>query len=334
LINVDYSHLFNRGIHAAKNDILSSENYNYAPHVILNMLLNIASQFGASRENPMVICADAKPSWRHEYYIKHCRNFPEYSEAAVTDNARPNHKFVDGFQTYKGQRVKDADFNWDLIHMHNTNILAALKAHTDFHVIEVPLAEADDSMAVISKHAARSQQVCFNVTSDKDLRQTQDLPWVRVFDPMKKIFVTEADIKEFKRYHILIGDKSDNIKACRPKLGEKTAEKMLPTLLEHLKLDPEMVKRYKFNRVMIDMDYIPESIQAAIMEEYEQPHFNYNAMKMMKYLSEFNCGGVVDRINLFKLPMAAKVTPLNSQHERAMQTASQNPITDLFGEDD
>ena len=330
MINVDYSHLFNRGIHAAKPDILASTNYNYAPHVILNMLLNIAKEFGASVSNPMIIAADAKPSWRHQYYIDNCRDFPEYSEAAVTEKAKPNHTFRDGFQTYKGQRVKDPDFNWDLIHFHNSNILAALKAHSDFHVIEVPLAEADDIMAVVAKHCVQTQQVCFNVTSDKDLRQTLDLPFSRVYDPMKKIFVTELDIKEFKRYHILIGDTSDNIKACRPKLGEKTAQKMLPTLLEHLKLDPEMVKRYKFNRVMVDMDYIPEAITTAIMEEFNKPHLNYNAMKLSDYLSTYQLGGVVDRIGLFKASTTPKVTPLNSQYERAQANLSQGSLADLF----
>jgi 5'-3' exonuclease len=149
---------------------------------------------------------------------------------------------------------------------------------------------------------------------------------------MKKIFISELDIKEFKRYHILIGDTSDNIKACRPKLGDKTAQKMLPTLLEHLKLDPELVKRYKFNRVMIDTDYIPESISAAIMEEFHKPHLNHNAMNLMDYFSKHQLGGVMDRMGLFKLSTTPKVTPLNSQYERSHTLRSKTSMTDLFGD--
>ena len=313
-----------RGVFAAKREVI--ENPKYIAHVLMNMVLNVCEQFGASEKNKVIIAVDSKPSWRHIWYSENCTAFPEYANDDPEDPSP--------FQTYKGKRLKDPEIPWPAVMEALNELIIALKSFSDLHVIEVPLAEADDIIATVAKYCVASKEDCFIISSDKDFKQLQDGTYIQIYDPMLKVFVPKIDVVQYKRHHILIGDKTDNIKACRPRLGEKTAEKILPVLVETLKLDPNMKARYKFNQKLIDLDQIPEDICVKVMEELHKPYRNYNAMALMKYCSQARLPAVSDRINMLKLSSTQRTTKLNSirQKNEALERAATADLDAFFSD--
>lgn len=103
--------------------------------------------------------------------------------------------------------------------------------------IEIPDIEADDVIALLSKHILPDEQkVIF--TSDRDMLQLVDSN-TTVYSPTKKIYWTSTEIREkigvlpenYIWVKCLMGDGSDNIKGIGG-IGEKTAVKLFPFLAE------------------------------------------------------------------------------------------------------
>ena len=297
MLLVDYHNLLHRGIHPNKPKII--ENPDFLFHVSLTMILNLAEKFGASRHNPMVLCNDSKPSWRHSYYTENSKDFPEYEG-----------------QTYKGNRTKDETIPWDRINEINDEVLEALRLHSDFHVVKVPLCEADDIIAVLAKYCDDSGIPCNIVSTDGDFVQSQT-SIVKLFNPIKNSFYPEVDIAEYKKLHILLaGD--DNIKNVKRGLGEKTVMKLLPRLDEELAINPEMRKRFEFNQNLIDFEKIPEYIRVSIMDEWktQEGKYNYHAMNLIKLFRKYSLNAIGEKVISFKLQENKRETSFNTHYKK------------------
>lgn len=330
MLLVDYSHTMHRGIYAHKPDVVQSPTF--SAHVILSMLLNVADKFGASKSNPLIIATDSKPYWREELYNLIAPKFGKYyiDEKLTTDEETV-------YKKYKGNRVKDPDFDWDAINDVNEHIIAALRAHSDFHVIQVAGAEADDIIGTLAKYAAREKKQCIIISSDKDFKQLQAPPFVNQYDPIKQEFVPEIDVERFMKIHCIAGDKGDNILAIRPRVAEKTAEKLLPQLDEILAGDPLARKLYKFNEKLIDLSNIPASIQEEIINIYlNEGHSNYNQMNLIKMFQKFGLARIAENVNKFKLTEEVKQTKLNSYgaHKEKVVKHNTDALAKFFEDED
>jgi 5'-3' exonuclease len=305
MILVDFSHLYNRGVYANRDAVI--ENPNFVPHIVLNMILNVAEKFGYSKSNPIVLAIDSKPSWRHVYFDKNKGKFEGYESL-----------------TYKGHRVRDEEIDWDTIKTLNKHVTDSLRDNSDFHVVQVPFAEADDIIAVIAKDCAKRKENCWVISSDKDFKQLQVDPYVQIYDPVKQIIIPPVNIDQFKKIHIIAGDKSDGIPAIKARVAEKTAEKMLPTLIETLKTDPIMKQKYIFNRALIDFDFIPPALVGDIQAASET---SYNPTGLLKLFQRFGLSQIAERVSLFKLPSETKKTAMNSQSLLKTEKAQYEDVT-------
>lgn len=305
MILVDFGNLYHRGIHISKDDIL--KDINYSVDIVLRMLLNVVKTFGASKHVPLVIAADSKPSWRHKFYVENCKSFPEYEG-----------------ETYKGNRKKDEDIPWNELDNIMDIVLDGLDKFSDFHVIKLPFAEADDIIAVLAKKCLIENKECWIVSSDKDFRQLYDENFIHIWEPMKQTFVPDMNPKEYLLIHIMVaGD--DNIKHIAPRLGKKTALKMLPTLKEQLIINPELKSRFLFNRTLIDFNCIPPDLSSKILDIYNSQTYNYNAMKLIQTFKPFEAHEISKQIINFKLSDNNIATKLNTFHrEIQMQKNYQN----------
>lgn len=283
----DTSHMISRVVHANRDAVV--HNPEFVSHLVFTNVLYTAQKFGAWSGHPMVMAIDSKPYWRHGYYAEHKDQFEEY---------RDNPKF----ERYKGQRVRDDAIPWDEIYRVYESVMLTLADSSDFFVVAAPGAEADDVIAVASKYYADKGQDVVIISSDKDFRQLHNPPRMQVWDPIKKIYIPSLNVEHWKRVHALMGDKGDNIQAVRPRVGEKTAEKMALELDYLLKTDPDLRARYDFNRVLTDFDKIPTNITGSIIAKLEEQSFNYNAMRLLKCFQEFRLPKVAESIHRFKLP--------------------------------
>lgn len=288
----DTSHMIARVVHANRDAVV--HNPEFVSHLVFTNVLYTAQKFGAWTGNPMVMALDSKPYWRTKYYADNRLKFAEYKNPK--------------FEKYKGNREKDDTIPWDAIYQVYTSVMVSLRDFSDFFVVGVDGAEADDVIAVATKHYSALGQDVIVVSSDKDFKQLNRPPHVKVWDPIKKMFIPTMNIEHWKRVHALMGDKGDNILAVKPKVGPKTAEKMAPDLDYHLQTDPELRERYEFNRTLTDFDRIPEDITKAIVEKIESQGYNYNAMSLLKAFKEFRLSKVAENVHRFKLPTTAQPT--------------------------
>ena len=290
------SHLFQRNFHMMKKDILEYRpdengiskptgkiNDGYMIMLIFNSILTMTSKFKASTTNEVILALDSRPSWRHDFYIENTKSFPEYKN-----------------QTYKGDRKKDFDIPWDKLWEAFNEGMEILDEASDFKVIKVDLAEADDIIAVLAKNAPQDEDV-FICSSDKDFHQLQTKN-IHLYDPIKRKIVPPIDVERHKKLHFIIaGD--DNIKQIKKGVGPKTAEKILNEGLDlYLQTNPEMKARYEFNQKMIDFDFIPKKVAENILSTYnEYNKGKFNNSKLLSFCAKKRLRTMVTKLNQFKL---------------------------------
>lgn len=312
MILFDSSMALNRCLFANLDDVAADPQY--ITHLMLTQIIMYMNRFGASKENPFVIAVDSQNTWRKVFF---CEN---------------RHKVV-GLENeeYKGQRKKSADIDWTAIYKCYDAMLEVLEKTTDLFVMKVDSCEADDVIAVLTKEF-KEQQPIWIISSDKDFLQLQEKNKVSIYDQHKAAFKPDVDTKLYTLIHTMIGDKSDNIKAIRPRLGEKTALKILKDLPDLLKTDPNINAAFKFNQVLIDFNYIPEDIQTRIRESYKEQKFSYHAMNLLSGFMSLGIRQHIEDINDFKLPDTKPDTMLtkNVNGVKLMEDTESTNLEDFF----
>ncbi len=250
---------------------------NLIRHMVLNSLRSYIRQFKEKYGN-IIICCDSKKYWRR-----------------------------DVFPFYKSNRKKARDesgFDWTLIFETLNKIRDELKENFPYKVIDVEGAEADDVIGVLSARLSSSEDILI-LSSDKDFVQLQKYSNVTQYSPILKRFVTADDPHLYVKEHIIKGDRGDGIPNFLSAdnvfaLGERQKVINKKKLEEWLKLKPDefcvnenMLRGYKRNQMLVDLDFIPEHISAQIVEAYEnvkpgnrQKMFNYFVEKRLKNLME------------------------------------------------
>jgi hypothetical protein len=255
---------------------------NLIRHMVLNSLRSYIKQFKEKYGN-IIICCDSKKYWRR-----------------------------DAFPFYKSNRKKTRDesgFDWTLIFETLNKIRDELKENFPYKVIDVEGAEADDVIGVLSARLSPSEDILI-LSSDKDFIQLQKYPNVTQYSPILKRFVTADNPHLYVKEHIIRGDRGDGIPNFMSAdnvfaLGERQKVINKKKLDEWMKLKPEefcvnehMLRGYKRNQMLVDLDFIPETLSAQIVETYEnvkpgnkQKMFNYfvekKLMNLMEVLQEF-----------------------------------------------
>jgi len=171
---------------------------------------------------------------------------------------------------YKGSRAKPGDLPGNLFpHFHGV-VVPALRAEVGMRVVGCPRAEADDVAEVLCRWAAPLGYDVVVVTGDADLAQLVR-PGVRVVD-LKGVDVLEKACKKagcavdagtYLALKLLVGDKGDNIAAVRPRMGPKTALKVVRDLDAAL-ADPPTRARHELNRTLMDLAAMPADVRAGI----------------------------------------------------------------------
>ncbi len=250
---------------------------NLIRHMVLNSLRSYIKQF-KSKYGEIIIACDSKRSWRKDY-----------------------------FPFYKANRKKARDesgFDWNLIFETLGKIRQELKDNLPHKVIEVEGAEADDIIGVLTARKAPHEDVLI-LSSDKDFVQLQKYPNVIQYSPILKRFVKTDNPYQYVKEHIIRGDKGDGIPNFLSSdnvfaLGERQKTINSKKLSEWLTKTPEefcinelMLRGYKRNQMLVDLDFIPETIQSNIIDAYEnttvgsrQKLFNYFIEKKLKNLFE------------------------------------------------
>lgn len=249
-------------------------------HMILNSLRAYKVKFGREY-GELIICCDARNVWRYDI-------FPLY-------------------KWERRQKKKDSSIDWSEIFRVINEMKADLREHFPYKVIEVEGAEADDVIATLARNTNGPVLI---IGGDKDYAQLQKYANVKQYSPKTKKFVTVDEPLIQLNELVISGDKGDgipNIKSdsdCFEK-GKRQTPIRKTDLARWSRLTPDrfcenrtMLENYNRNRTLIDFEYIPQDLQASIMQATEVIAKG-NKMMILTYLAKNRMRNLIKDVDQF-----------------------------------
>ena len=247
-------------------------------HMVLNSLRGYRTKFGDAF-GELVLTYDSKKYWRRDY-------FPNYKANRKKDRAK-------------------SDLDWNSIFNALNAIRDEIRETFPYKVVEVEGAEADDCIAVICQHIAKTPnefEPILILSGDKDFIQLHKYNFVKQYSPVLKKFINNIDPSIYIREHVLRGDTSDgvpNFLSPDNTFVDGLRQKPMSTkkIADWIESKPEdvfteeMMRNYQRNKTLIDLECIPKELVGRILEAYREPPqgdrsklLNYFIQKRLKNL--------------------------------------------------
>ena len=286
MILVDFSQVMISNIMMQLSNNESKLDEDMVRHMVLSSLRLYKRKFG-EEYGEMVICADGPACWRKEF-------FPHYKAGRRKAREKSQH-------------------DWSLIFNALHKIRDEIQENMPYAVLRFDRAEADDIIGALchahGQHGVVTQRILI-VSGDKDFVQLQKYDNVAQYSPVMKKFITpDVNPERFKQYHILQGDSGDgvpNFLSADDTFVSGGRQKPLPKkkLEEWTLMQPEdycqgeMLRNYHRNKMMVDLDCIPESLQKEIVETHAT--YKYNARnKIFNYFIQHKLRQLTEAISEF-----------------------------------
>lgn len=251
-------------------------------HMVLNSIRAYVMKF-SQRYGPLVIACDNRQYWRKI-------EFPNYKCKRRRDR-------------------EESGLDWHMIFDVLHKIKQEIAETFPYKVMDVPFAEADDVIGVLAKEFCRREPILI-VSGDKDFQQLQRYSNIEQFSPNTKKFIVCPDPMAFLKEHIIRGDSGDSIpNYLSPDdmfLQQNGRQKAILSsrLGEWLKLDPEdfcneqTLRNFNRNRILVDLECIPQDVQKAILEEFQKP-IKGERHKIFNYMVQHRMRNLLDVIEEF-----------------------------------
>ena len=251
---------------------------NLIRHMVLNSLRSYSKQF-KSKYGDLVICCDSKTYWRREY-----------------------------FPFYKANRKKDrekSNLDWNLIFQ----TLNKIKTNFPYRVLEIEGAEADDIIGVLAARLSSNEDILI-LSSDKDFAQLQKYSSVSQYSPILKRFIKNENPLSYLKEHIIRGDRgagvpnflsSDNVFVIGERqkvINKKRLTEWINSNYTEFCVNDTMLRGYKRNQTLVDLDYTPETIKSKIVDAYDNTKPN-NRQKLLTYFIENRLKNLIPIIDEF-----------------------------------
>lgn len=231
-------------------------------HLVLSSIKYNVKKARAQGYTKFVLCIDNAKSgyWRRDFAYYYKKNRGEAREASTWD-------WAGYFES-----------------MHT--VVDELQKSMPYVVMNIDKYEADDHIAILTKHLSLAGHKILIISSDGDFTQLHKYPNVKQWSPMHKkwVKVKNGSAEMDCMTKILKGDKKDNVASVKVRSdfwftrveGERTPP-MKAQIVEAIANDREQASvilseaeftRYKENLVLIDFDYIPGEIASSILDYY------------------------------------------------------------------
>lgn len=248
--------------------------------MVLNSLRSYIKQF-KTKYGEVVIACDNKKFWRRDF-----------------------------FPFYKANRKKDRDrsgLDWNLIFDTLGKIRTELKENFPYKVIDVDGAEADDVIGVLAPRLLAAGPVLI-LSSDKDFVQLQKYDGIKQYSPILKRYIETNDPALYIREHILKGDRGDGIpnflsedsvfvSGNRQKtINSKKLKEWLHMKPEEFCITEALLRGYKRNQMLVDLDFIPETLKQQIVDAYDNV-LVANKSNMLNYFIEKKLRNLIETLD-------------------------------------
>jgi len=257
-------------------------------HMILNSLRRYNLKF-RNEYGQMVIACD-NSSWRKEKY-------PQYKAKRKTNR-------------------EESPLDWGHFFTLINRVRDEISEEMSYPVVHVDRAEADDVIAVLAQETQEfgKNEPVMIVSSDKDFIQLHSYSNVKQFSPMKRDFL-KVDCPRFYKFdHICRGDASDGVPNIfspdetfvegirqKPMRAKKIQEwnevSQSPDELRSI-MGNDTFRNFCRNKMMIDLDCIPQDISDAIVDKYNSQQ-NKDKGKILQYLINKRCNMLIESVQDF-----------------------------------
>ena len=225
----------------------------------------------------------------------------------------PNNWRKKVFPFYKANRKKQREENpqnidWQMLFDFITSIKKELSEEFPYKVLNGSECEADDIIAIVCKHYHEEGKILI-VSSDKDFIQLHKYQNVKQWSPLTKKFLNVSDPKKFKNELIIKGDRSDGVpnilsqddtfvsEMRQKKLTKKKIENWIGQDPEKI-LEGEVLRNFKRNQQLIDLDYVPNPIEINILNDFKGDHFT-GRNKMLNYFVKHRLRDLTESLQEF-----------------------------------
>ena len=257
-------------------------------HQVLNTLRFYRTKFH-QEYGELVICCDDRHYWRKEV-----------------------------FKHYKAGRKKDrdkSDLDWHLIFEVLKIIKDEIRNVFPYKVIQIYGAEADDIIATLCHkyghlgiNGADPEPILI-LSSDKDFMQLQKYANVEQYSTIQKKFLRCSNPARYISEHIMRGDRGDGVPNF---LSDDdtfvTNKRQKPISTKKIDIwqakDPEtfcdehMLRGFRRNQQLVDLDFIPEEISENVLEEYNKYECNSRSL-LLNYFVKNKLKNLMENIQEF-----------------------------------
>lgn len=251
-------------------------------HMVLNSLRSYKTKFGDEYGETVIAC-DNKNYWRKQL-------FPYY---------KANRK----------KKQEASEINWKAIFECLNKIREELKHVFPYRVIDIESAEADDIIGTLCKAFGNTNEKILVLSGDKDFIQLQRFNNVKQYDPVRKKYISHNNPDKFLKEHIIKGDSGDGVpNFLSPDNCLVVGDRQKPITTKKLEIwvnqEPErfctelMLRNYKRNEQLIDLNMIPEHISTRIMESFNNQK-GKKANKLMDYFIANRLKNLMENIGDF-----------------------------------
>ena len=277
MILIDFTQTIIAGLMAQIKSNNGEINENMLRHMILNSLRNYQKRY-AQEYGEIVLCTDASNPWRRDY-------FPLY---------KANRK--------KSREADDKD--WQLIFDTLHKVKMEIKENFPYRYMYVERCEADDIIAILVKHAKEKVLI---ISGDKDFQQLHN-DNVEQWSPNLNKMINCSEPEMFLKEHILKGDKSDGVPNILSNddcldAGIRQTPLRKPVLDKYLRIsiekDDKYYRNYLRNQTLIDLSFIPDDIESAILEEYDETAITLG--NVLPYLQKHRLNQLLDQAGDFAI---------------------------------
>ena len=225
----------------------------------------------------------------------------------------PNNWRKKAFPFYKANRKKQREENpqnidWQKLFDFISTIKKELSEEFPYKVLNGSECEADDIIATVCKHYHKEDNILI-VSSDKDFIQLHKYEGVKQWSPLTKKFLNVTDPIKFKNELIIKGDRSDGVpnilsqddtfvsEMRQKKLTKKKIEDWVVQDPEKV-LEGEVLRNFKRNQQLIDLDYVPNPIEINILDDFKGDHFT-GRNKMLNYFVKHRLRDLTESLQEF-----------------------------------
>ena len=254
------------------------------------------------------------------YFKKKFRNYGQVVLAVDTSN----YWRKDVFKLYKQNRIKmrqKSTLDWNEFFRIFGIIKEEIRTNFPYVFVSLPRVEADDVIAVLTRRTSPHEPVMI-VSADKDMIQIQNKCGknVKQYSPKTKKFLTTSNTEYDLFTHYVKGDSGDGIPnilsdedtfLCEDKRQKQVRapfikemkervnnESIFEHIMHDVDSDGDVIKKFKRNVRLIDIDFIPMDIQESIIDVYTDSKDNL-VNNVYKYLMQHRMKILMQKVGEF-----------------------------------